>query len=151
MPLLGISIIGGYVLTAFSFIWQWGTQKICIIFNIFLKALILIANFCGNLKLSNIYVITPNTITIVIYYIAIIATIYFIQYNPNFMAGIKIATHREAFFFQKLRKRKYQAPTRYGGLKTIIIILTIIIIIEIPYTNYNGKLKIYFIDVGQRR
>lgn len=35
--------------------------------------------------------------------------------------------------------------------KIAIIVVILIIIIEIPYTNYNGKLKIYFIDVGQRR
>ena len=33
----------------------------------------------------------------------------------------------------------------------LLIVLTLIIIIEFPYRNYNGKLKIYFIDVGQRR
>ena len=32
-----------------------------------------------------------------------------------------------------------------------LILIIFIIIIEIPYKNYNGKLKIYFIDVGQRR
>ena len=35
--------------------------------------------------------------------------------------------------------------------KVITILIITIILIEIPYTNYNGKLKIYFIDVGQRR
>lgn len=79
MPLLGICIIGGYLLTLFSFIWIGLAKKIGIIFNLILKTLILIAKVCGNLKLSNIYVITPNTITIVIYYIIVFAGIYFFQ------------------------------------------------------------------------
>ncbi len=138
MLLLGISIIGGYLLTLISFIWIWGAQKIGVIFNLILKILILIANFCANLKLSNIYVITPNTITIIIYYIVIFTGIYILNILKS-KQGHRIRPYI----------RKYLQKINYK--KIIITILTIIIIIEIPYTNYNGKLKIYFIDVGQRR
>ena len=95
MPLLGISIIGGYLLTIFSFIWLWGAEKIGLIFNIILKALILIANFCGSLKLSNIYVITPSVITIAIYYIIILFTIFF--YHDK--SGIRLAARRGSTLF----------------------------------------------------
>lgn len=88
MPLLGISIIGGYLLTLLSFIWLGLARKIGIIFNLILRALILIAKVCGNLKLSNVYVITPNTITIVIYYIIVFAGIYFFQYSKKVVARI---------------------------------------------------------------
>ena len=139
MPLLGISIIGGFLLTFLSFIWLWGAQQIGIIFNIILKALMFIANFCGNLKLSNVYVITPSTIMIVIYYVAIFIALYCFNMNRA-DRGVR----------PYIRKRLIQ--TRCGGIikKLLIIMFVLIIIIEIPYTNYNGKLKIYFIDVGQR-
>ena len=88
MPLLGICIIGGYLLTLLSFIWIGLAKKIGIIFNLILKTLILIAKVCGNLKLSNVYVITPNTITIVIYYIIVFAGIYFFQYSKKVVARI---------------------------------------------------------------
>lgn len=138
MPLLGICIIGGYLLTIISFMWLGLAKKIGIIFNIVLKALLLIAKFCGNLKLSNIYVITPNTITIIIYYIVI--SIIVLKNNPNFLFSTKTTMFQNSIFLQKTWKKKI-----------IAIILVLIILLEIPWTNYNGKLKIYFIDVGQRR
>lgn len=77
IPLLGISIIGGYLLTIFSFVWLWGAKQIGFVFNLILKCLIIIAKFCGNLKLSNIYAITPSAIIIIFYYFAIfIALLY---------------------------------------------------------------------------
>ena len=138
MPLLGISIIGGYLLTLVSFISLNLTRKVGIIFNLILRALILIAKFFANLKLSNIYVITPNTITIVIYYIVVFLGIYVSQYISN------LDGHRARPYIRKyLHKISYK--------KIIIFILILIVIIEIPYESYNGKLKIYFIDIGQRR
>ena len=147
MPLLGICIIGGYLLTIFSFISLGLTQKIGILFNIILKVLILIAKFCGNLKLSNIYVITPNTITIIIYYTVVFTAI---SIASTKLAETSVST---SFWKSKRRERfyirKYLCEANCKKIATIILVL--IIIIEIPYTNYNGKLKIHFIDVGQRR
>lgn len=138
MPLLGICIIGGYLLTIISFMWLGLAKTIGIIFNIVLKALLLIAKFCGNLKLSNIYVITPNTITIIIYYFVI--SVIVLKNNPNSSFSIKMTMFQNSKIFQKNWKKKI-----------IAIILVLIILLEIPWSNYNGKLKINFIDVGQRR
>lgn len=138
MPLLGICIIGGYLLTIVSFVWLGLTKKIGIIFNIILKTLLLIAKSCGNLKLSNIYVITPNTITIIIYYIVV--SIIVLKNSPNFLFGMKLEWFQNSIILPKAWQKKI-----------ITIILVLIILLEIPWTNYNGKLKIYFIDVGQRR
>lgn len=145
MPLLGICIIGGYLLTIFSFISLNLAQKNGILFNIILKVLILIAKFCGNLKLSNIYVITPNTITITIYYT--------VMFTAISIASTKMRRSNTSLWDGKRREclyiRKYFRKANYKKIATII--LSLIIIIEIPYTNYNGRLKIHFIDVGQRR
>ena len=83
MPLLGICIIGGYLITFLSFIWLGLAQKIGIIFNLILKVLILTAKFFANLKLSNIYVVTPSTITIIIYYSIVFLTICFFLYREK--------------------------------------------------------------------
>ena len=137
MPILGISIIGGFLITFVSFVWLGLAQKIGIIFNLVLKFLILTARFFANLKLSNIYVVTPSTITIIFYYFIIAGGIYI----------LKILQIRGAIMHPYIRK--YLQIIDYK--KILIIFLTIVIIIEFPYGNYDGKLKIYFIDVGQRR
>lgn len=143
VPLLGICIIGGYVLTTISFIWLWPVKKICIIFNIILKCLILIAKIFANLKYSNIYVITPNTITILIYYIIVIGLYYYLKFKFNKKGQFNRMTRLDRKILNISRKIDYK--------KIILIIAILIIIIEIPYKNYNGKLKIFFIDVDQRR
>lgn len=137
MPLLGISIIGGYLIVIFSFVWLWGIKQIGLIFNLLLKALIIITKFCGNLKLSNIYVINPSGIIIVFYYISI----YIIFLINNDDRSIRPHIKKSLMKIRCIRVIN----------KTKIIIFLIILIIEIPFQNYNGKLKIYFIDVGQRR
>ena len=86
MPVLGICIIGGYLITFVSFIWLGLAQKIGIIFNLILKILIHIANFFANLKLSNIYVVTPSTITIIIYYSIVFIIICFFNIRKKKMS-----------------------------------------------------------------
>ena len=104
MPLLGICIIGGFLITFISFIWFGLAKKIGIIFNLILKILILIAKFCGNLKLSNIYVVTPNTITIIIYYIIVFLAICFFQYNE------KVVARRGSTFLTNTWSKKMSYP-----------------------------------------
>lgn len=131
MPILGICTIGGYILTFISFIWLWLAQKIGIILNLILKILILTANFFGDLNISNIYVITPTIFTIIVYYIIVFLWVY---------------------VFKLIQNNKYKKKIlKINYKKIIIIILILVVIVEIPYKHYNGKLKIFFIDVGQRR
>lgn len=132
MPLLGICIIGGYLITIFSFIFLELAKKIGILLNLVLNVLILVAKFCGSLKLSNVYVIMPSLLTIIIYYVFIIYLVCLFYLKNSRKNIIKI-----------LKKMNYK--------KIALLVVLLIFIIEIPYSNYNGKLKIYFIDVGQRR
>ena len=137
-PLLGMAIIYGIILILISFIALNIAKPLGILLNVNLKALILISKFCSKLKLSNIYVITPRTITVIIYYILIVLTSYILilKFSNNLKS-------RKIKFLNKIQKLNHK--------KIILILIIFIIIIEIPYKNYNGKLKIYFIDVGQRR
>ena len=141
IPILGISIIGGYILIFLSLIWLWGAKKIAIILDLLLKSLILIAKSCANLKLSNIYVKTPCLVTIVLYYVVIFFIIYFKKYN--------FSVTKRADRGVRPYIRKYLKKVNYK--KITIIVIVVLVFIEIPYSNYNGKLKIYFIDVRQRR
>ncbi len=137
-PLFGMAIIYGIILILISFIALNIAEPLGVLLNVNLKALILISKFCSKLKLSNIYVITPRTITVIIYYILIVLTSYIL--TLKFSNNLK---PRKIKFLKKIQKLNHK--------KIILILIVFIIIIEIPYKNYNGKLKIYFIDVGQRR
>ena len=138
IPILGIIIIGGFFVAFISFIWMAFSKRIAIILNLFLKLLIFLSNICSKLKLSNFYVVTPNTITIIIYYCVLASIIYIFHLKNN----------------KSLRKNEIKVLEKcsFKNIKKILVTLIIIvIIIEIPYARYNRKLKIYFIDVGQRR
>ena len=135
IPLLGFIIIGGFITLFTSFVWLWFAQKIAIGLNLLLKTLMFISTTCSNLKFSKIYVVTPNFISIILYYSLLLIIIYIYHlknsnnlncYEEKILSNIKIK-------------------------KIVACFLIIIIILEFPYTRYNGKLKIYFIDVGQRR
>ena len=126
IPILGIIIIGGFILVFISFIWIDLARALSIILKVFLKLLILISKICSNFKFSNLYLVTPNLITIIIYY---------------FLLGYII------YVFNNKEKK-----ISFISLKKIItIVVIIVILIEFPYLNFNGKLKIFFIDVGERR
>ena len=126
IPILGIIIIGGFILVFISFIWIDFAKGLSIILKFFLKLLILISKICSRFKLSNLYLVTPNLITIIIYYFIL----GFIVYLFN---------HKEKMIRTKTLK------------KIITLVVIIVILIEFPYLNFNGKLKIFFIDVGERR
>ena len=83
VPLLGIAIILGFTTVFLSFIWIGLAQKIGVLLNLVLKLIISIANICSNIKISNIYVITPSIITVLIYYLFLIATVYIYNLNKN--------------------------------------------------------------------
>lgn len=138
IPLLGVIMVLGYITVFISFISLCLAQKIGIIINIFLKILINISNICASFKLSNIYVITPSNFTIIIYYILLLTAIYIFH----------LKTKQNLFAFEKI------VLENISNKKTkniLIVLLVAVIIIEIPYTNFDGNLKMYFIDVGQRR
>lgn len=138
IPLIGIIIIFGFITVFVSFLWLFGAQKLGIIINLILKTIIIISKFCGNLKISSIYIITPNKITIIIYYFILIIIIYI--FNLQKLPNLKHFEKSILYFY-------YKIPIK----KAVSILIIIIVLIEIPYVNFNGKLKIFFIDVGQRR
>lgn len=137
-PLLAISIICGFLTVFVSFIWINFAKKIGIILNIILEFLIAISKIFSKLKISNIYIVTPSLLTIIIYYTCVVIIV--------FLAHLKFSENL------KNRQKKYLNKLKIINYKKIILILVMfIIVIEIPYKNYNRKLKINFIDVGQRR
>ena len=106
-----------------------------------IKMLLLIANFGSKIYLNQIYFITPNLISIIIYYIIFFILIFILKINleknPN-------------AFYKRMRNLinvvKYKII--FNKKKVISSILVFCIIISL-YLIVPQKLKIYFIDVGQ--
>ena len=134
LPVLGVTMILGYIVIITAFISLRFSKMLGILLNIFLKILIKVSGFISKMALSNIYVTRPRTITIIIYYIIL----YFFTYTSI----LRKETNLRPYLKRKLQKINYK--------KLLIYVFIIIVIIEIPYENLTGKLKIYFVDVGQR-
>ena len=78
-PILGIIIILGFITIFISFISIRISKIPAVILSIFIKILILIANFASQLPFSKIYVKTPNILSIILYYIILFILIYLIR------------------------------------------------------------------------
>ena len=111
------------------------------ILSIFLKILISFSKLGNNLPLSQIYLVTPNLLEIIIYYILIFSVFFIIKIN--------LVKNKSAFQIRiknLLSLAKYKI--RNNKKKAISIILTICLINLIIFLTPKS-LKIYFVDVGQ--
>ena len=111
------------------------------ILNIFLTILINSAKWGSNLPLSQIYLITPSVLQILIYYAFIFFT--------NFIVNINL--EKDPSMFQKRVKNvisfiKYKIKSNKKKFISTILIFSLLysFILIIP-----KNLKIYFVDVGQ--
>ena len=138
LPLLGVTIILGFITIFISFLWIGLAQKLGIVLNLILKIIIQIAKLCSNLKLSNIYVITPSLVTIFIYYFCALLLLYLFNLN-------------KILYLKKYEKYMRKIFSKNQIKRIFFLLLIVVVLVEIPYINFNGKLKIFFIDVGQRR
>lgn len=106
-----------------------------------IKMLLLIANFGSKIYLNQIYFITPNLISIIIYYIIFFILIFILKINLE---------KNQNAFYKRMRNLinvvKYKII--FNKKKVISSILVFCIIISL-YLIVPQKLKIYFIDVGQ--
>lgn len=123
MPVLGVIIILGYVNIFLSFVLFDFAKFISMFLKSFIYILNLISQICARLPLSNITVITPHYITIIVYYIIVIGV--FFAYKNNLLDKIK----------------------KHSKIITAIII-SFVLILGISYI-IPKNLRIYFIDVGQ--
>lgn len=138
MPILGAIIILGFITIIISFVSMWLAKIVGTILNVILESIITITKLFGSLSFSNIYVRTPSFWSIFIFYFFII-----VLFLGAYLKEGKIQPSLKILFIRYLKNIKIK--------KIIVYILTFILLIEFPYQNFNGKLKIFFIDVGQRR
>ena len=140
--LLGFCIILGFITFILSLLIFPVAKVFGIILNLSLHTLITIAEICSKLPFSKVYVISPNFLSLLFYY----AFLFFIVYQfslkqkkPRRIEN-KILEQIESIR-QKIKKSKEKIM-----LIGFLILLTINLCSIIPQ-----DLKIYFIDVGQRR
>lgn len=109
--------------------------------NILLEIIIIISKFVSKLPLSEIILVTPNIIYIILFYIIIL----FI----NYIYKIKSKNNKRKYE-KKILNNILKIKEKIKKEKIYIIILIIILIICIQTIKLIPKnLKIHFIDVGQ--
>ena len=128
-PLLGLSLILGLIMLVTSFVSLNIAKLFSVILNIILIILMKSTKLISQIPYSNITVITPHLISIVIIY-TIIFLGYYIAKSPELRKKLKT-------------KNKLI-------IKTITIVLSIAIIsVATLRLLEEKKLKVYFVDVGQ--
>ncbi len=119
------------------------TSFLQILLSYSLKILIFISKLGSKIPLSKIYITTPNIIFVIMYYFLVLLSFYIIQ--------LKLEQAPNMFQF---RIRNIISLIKYRlnqNKKKIISIILVFFIISFLYFRIPKNLKIYFVDVGQRR
>ena len=137
-PLMGISVIMGFVAYFISLISINLAQIIAIPLNLILQIFLKIAETCSKIPFSSVIVKTPYLTSIIIYYIVVLLIL-------NYKKMIKKIKIKRAII-----KIKHIIQNSICNKKILIITAIItILILNLIIRETNQELKIYFIDVGQ--
>ena len=138
-PIMGILVILGFVTIIISFIFMPIAKLLSIVLNILLNLFLQIANITGNMPLSQIYIITPSLIYIILYYLFVFILIYYKEKKEMIIKSIN-----------KIKiKVKLKTNINLNKRRLVAVFIIIIILTNSIYKQIPGNLKIYFIDVGQ--
>lgn len=119
------------------------TSFLQILLSYSLKILIFISKLGSKIPLSKIYIITPNIVFVIMYYVLVLLSFYIIQ--------LKLEQTPNMFQF-RIRNIISLIKYRLNQNKTkIISAILVFFIILFLYYRIPKNLKIYFVDVGQRR
>lgn len=139
--LLEIITIFGFFVLFISMISISVAKFLGIFLNLILYVLIFIADMCANIPLSKIYMIMPNNIYIIFYYILIICVIYI-----DFLLKKEFLRSYEKKII-RLKNRIINCIKKY--IKYLVLIIVVMIIAFNMLKYIPGDLKIHFIDVSQ--
>lgn len=150
--LLAGAILGIIVLYAFALIFLYMVlhsfiSPLFIILNLMLKILIYIAHICSLIPFSKIYVVTPNLILIILFYLFL----YLLVKKQDSNAIISLFSVKK-FSFIKPKSDKINLNSEILSKKTIAFFTIVIIILNFIYpvlTSKRDNLEVNFIDVGQ--
>lgn len=140
--IMGAIMLLGFFCIFVSYILMPIAKFIGMFLNILLEILKFIANFVSNIPLTNFLVISPPKFLIFVYYLSIILFYLYIQISRRDYIYLNNFQKRILHIVRENKKKIF----KIFFLLTISIILITFIYIVIP-----KDLRIYFIDVGQRR
>lgn len=125
-PIIGICTIYGFVVIFASVISIEIAYILAIPLNLLIKILMFIAHFVSNISFSNLLIITPNVFLVFLYYLIIFFVLY-----------------------KQIDKKHKTEKILLNLLKKLLLIIFIIIIVFQAVTNFERKIIVNFIDVGQ--
>lgn len=143
-PIISIIVMGGFIQIIFSFISIMAGTLIAKILYFPLKLLLLISKLGSKIPLGNINVISPNILTLIIYYFLIFIIPYIIIIYKSKNLSPTQRRIRNIYFLVKhiLLKNKLI-------IKVLFVIIIVTLFFSLIYFLFFQNLKIYFIDVGQ--
>lgn len=142
--LIGTIIILGFTTIIISFLFIKISKIISIIINLLIEILLFISKFVSKIPFSNIYVITPNYIIIIFYYLFVLLINYLINLKYFKKNNFNLIDKKILIKLNKIKNKKIK-------FKKILFVLIIVFILLFLFSKIPQKLKIHFIDVGQRR
>ena len=139
-PILGTTIILGFITIFVSFISFKIAKLLAIILNLLLEILMLVAKIVSKIPFSSMLVKTPYIICVILFYIFILVCNYiYTIYNSKEHMRI----------FQKKLKKVITLKNIKKFFSLIFIVIFLFNIIFYSYIFIFQNLKIYFVDVGQ--
>lgn len=135
--LVGPMLALGYISLMLGLFFPQLGSLVAIFEKFFIMLLFKIAEFCSQLPFSKIYVATPDLWQVILYYVMIVGIVYLFQ-KKKFQCLRFILGNGYQKIFQKYWKK--------GAVVLTILMLCFQMINFIP-----KNLKIYLVDVGQRR
>ena len=144
-PILAIIIILGFFNILIFFISNELGSILAVFLEINLKLLIFISHSCSNIPYSNLLIITPKMIWLLLYYFVI----------SLYIIAVKVCYIKDEWqYLSAIEKKsililKIIIKNKRRCIISIISILLIIPFINIILNNINKETKVYFIDVGQ--
>lgn len=135
--IIGPILALGYISIIMSILFFPFAKIISTIETVLIKLVFIISKMCSKMPFSNILVITPNFLVVLLYYLLFFYFVY-IYYKDKFL------------FYRSILKFSNFKKIIYSNCKKIVCIICMFLILQ-SYGNLQnfGKLKIYFVDVGQ--
>lgn len=138
-PILGICMIMGIIMLIGSFCFPILSIGLSRILAPLLKALLMISQYSSYLPLSNINTKRPKTVTVIVYFLALIALLLFYHLKNK-----KYKLQREKRWLICIQK-----SIKKVNHMIIILIIIVFVIVSCMDIHYKKELEISFIDVGQ--
>ena len=139
-PLMGVMIIGGFILYVVSSLHIVLGNILAIPYNLLLELFTKIAEYTGNIPFSKIWVIRPSICLVLLYYFLLMIIFYKQELKKWLLEKVTIQRFMANHKVQKIKQNWYYVLA--------ILCMAIILLSFISYF-WPQNLQIHFVDVGQ--